>query len=264
MSEPLRELYRSKNVSFKHAVGEIDIFDKMFHECYELFWLQQGDVEFISSRIRRRVYPGQLVVIPPGEYQFVVHSDKRAYERCVIEVWPDFEEDALLFGALKKIDVLSLTPDHRIVAHFLYLTACLSRCPEQDRQYLLPAVVTDILFLIKNLSVRGALSPGQLSPLSVQLMNTIDAHYTEPLTLEELAAGCFHSVSLICHTFKKDFGISIKKYILQKRMIGARQALREGKSGKEVCLAFGFTEYSTFFRAYRQYFGYAPSATKEK
>ena len=81
------------------------------------------------------------------------------------------------------------------------------------------------------------------------------------MSLEKLAAECFLSVSAISHIFKEDFGISIKKYILQKRVIGAHQALTAGSSSKEISLAFGFPDYSAFYRSYKQYFGYAPSET---
>ena len=33
-------------------------------------------------------------------------------------------------------------------------------------------------------------------------------------------------------------------------------------NSKEISLAFGFPDYSAFYRAYRQYYGYAPSETK--
>jgi len=263
MSQPLRKFFESGRTSIKYAMGQIDIYGNVFHECYELYLLLKGDVEFINSHTRQNIHPGQLVIIPPGEYhQFLVHSDMQTYERCVIDVWPGLLEESVLRDTLCGKELLTLPTDHRIRCHYQYLMDCLTAEREADLAYILPAVVTDILFLIKNTSGDPALSPGKLRTVSLHLMEYIDAHYTEPLYLEELAARCFLSVSSVSHIFKEDFGISIKKYILQKRMIGAHQSLMAGSSSKEVSLAFGFTDYSAFYRAYKQYYGYAPSETK--
>ena len=263
MPQPLRQFHKTEHTSIKYAMGQIDIYGNVFHECYELYLLLQGDVEFISSHTRQNIHPGQLVIIPPGEYhQFLVLSDMQTYERCVIDVWPGLLEESVLKDTLRSRELLTLSADHRIRTHYQYLTDCLLAGREEDLAYILPAVVTDILFLIKNTSGSHVLSPGKLRTVSLQLMEFIDAHYTEPLSLEDLAAVCFLSVSSVSHIFKEDFGISIKKYILQKRMISAHQALAAGGSSKEISHALGFTDYSAFYRAYKQYYGCAPSETK--
>ena len=44
-------------------------------------------------------------------------------------------------------------------------------------------------------------------------MHYIDEHYTQQLDLSSLSRRFHISVSSLCHIFKEDFGISIKKYI---------------------------------------------------
>lgn len=90
-------------------------------------------------------------------------------------------------------------------------------------------------------------------------MKYIDEHYTEKIDLNSLSQMFHFSVSSLCHVFKSDFGISIKKYILQKRINGCHLALLQGEHSEAVCEAFGFSNYSTFFRAYKKQFGVAPS-----
>jgi len=177
MPEPLRKFYKSGHTSIKYAMGQIDIYGNVFHECYELYLLLQGDVEFISSHTRQNIHPGQLVIIPPGEYhQFLVHSEMQTYERCVIDVLTGLLEESVLRDALCGKELLTLPADHRIRTHYQYLTDCLAAGGEEDLEYILPAVVTDILFLIKNTSGNHALSPGKLRAVSLQLMEFIDAH----------------------------------------------------------------------------------------
>lgn len=84
------------------------------------------------------------------------------------------------------------------------------------------------------------------------------------MPIEELAEKCFMSLSSLCHFFKEDFGISVKKYIIQKRMIGAHQAILDGGSSKDISILFGFNDYSTFYRSYQKYYGYPPSETRKR
>ena len=261
-TQAIRHFYEAGHTSIKYALGDIDIYGNVFHEWYELYLLMQGEVEYISSRTRRSIRPGQLVIIPPGEYhQFLVRDDMQNYERCVLDIKPEFLPRDIPNPVLNTGGLLTLPADHRILSDYRYLTECLTRTPNTDLAYILPALATDIIFLLKNTVKTETLSSGNLRSASLRLMEYIDAHYTEPLPLAEIARECFLSVSSVCHLFREDFGISIKKYILQKRMNGARLALLAGGSCKEVSISFGFSTYSEFYRAYRQYYGCATSET---
>ncbi len=41
MPEPLRKFFKSGHASIKYAMGQIDIYGNVFHECYELYLLHQ-------------------------------------------------------------------------------------------------------------------------------------------------------------------------------------------------------------------------------
>ena len=250
------------NVNFKYAKGPTDIFGKMFHDHYELYLLLDGCVEFTNDHTKQMLKPCQLVIIPPGEYhQFSVERNVENYERCVIEVYPGFLDRDTLRTALAGKELLSLAGTDRIVRHFAYLTECLDRVDDADYSHILSAVTTDILFLIKHNSAAQPLYRGDLNPLSVGLMDYINAHFAEPMDLALLSDRFFCSVSSLCHIFKKDFGISIKKYILQKRIHAARMAIQQGRRPEEVSIQYGFSNYSTFYREYRKYLGISPSKT---
>ncbi len=258
----MKKYRSSKYVNFKYAQGKTDIYGRMFHDCYEIYLLLNGEVEYINNHMRQMLKPYQLVIIPPGEYhQFVVAGDVDSYERCVIDVYPELLEADALKAAFAGKELLSPDKSDRIIKNFLYLTECISDVNEADFSYILPAITTDIIFLIKNNPNNGMLSHGSLCPLSLDVMRYIDEHYTEPLDLNQLSDKFHFSVSSLCHIFKKDFGISIKKYILQKRMNASNLALQNGDKPEEVSIRYGFLNYSTFYRAYKQYFKASPSET---
>ena len=258
----MKQYRTNKFINFKYTKGKTDIYSKMFHDYYEIYLLLGGDVEFINNHIKQTLSPFQLVLIPPGEYhQFVVKGNFDNYERCVIDIYPGFIEPEILENSFFGKELISLSGSDRIVEHFIYLINCLSNTDESDFSHILPAVVTDMLFLLKNGTVGQKIFHGNFNRLSVDVINYIDAHFTEQIDLNMLSHRYFCSVSSLCHIFKKDFGISIKKYILQKRINAAKIAIQQGEKPKVVSTRYGFLDYSTFYRDYKKYLGISPSKT---
>ena len=262
----MEKIYRNhKFVNYKYAKGETDIYGRMFHECYEIYLLLGGEVEFVNNHTRQTIKPFQVIIIPPGEYhQFIVTDDIDNYERCVLNIYPDFFQGDILKEALAEKELLLLDPSHRIVKSFIYLNECAVNISENDFPYILSAVATDVVFCIKNNRDARKLSEGGLRPLSLRVMHYIDAHYDKPLDLKLLSREFNFSVSSLCHIFKKDFGVSIKKYVTQKRLNASNLSLRNGENAEEVCAKYGFAGYSVFYRAYKKHFGMAPSKTAKR
>lgn len=100
--------------------------------------------------------------------------------------------------------------------------------------------------------------------LSAKVMRYIDENYKKKLRLSDIADAFFVSVSTICHYFKLDYGMSIKKYIVEKRITEAKKLMDSGMSAQEVCESLGYERYTTFYRNYKYYFGVSPSGKNSK
>lgn len=255
----------AKGVDFKYAKGETDIYGNTFHHRFELYLLLEGNVTLITDHARIALRPYQLAVISPEQFhQFTVKGNIDDYERCVLNLDVDFIDPTILKNALSGKDLLTLSPDERIVNNMLYLKEHLDGEKDSDMPYILPAVATDIVFCVKNTENSSKSSSGGIGMLSQEIMNHINSHYTEAIYLEALSKEFHVSISTLCHLFKKDFGITVKQYIIQKRLNAARFALNRGERSEEVCQKVGFTNYSAFFRLYKKQFGVSPSRSKEQ
>lgn len=255
-------------VNFRYTKGNVDIFlNKQFHEYYEIYFLLNGsNVEFINDHARGKITPNSVVIIPPNEYhRFIVAQDcANIYERCVLNIYTDFLDAAVLGEALFGKELLALTEDDRIAKNFLYLKDAMEKNSEKDFGYILSAIATDIIFLIKQSSnIVKNKGNNQLHSISSKIMEYINKNYKSNIALDDIAKHFFLSVSSVSHMFKDEFGVSVKKYILQKRMNEIRICLQNGKRAQEVSEEFGFSNYSTFYRSYCKYFGIPPSHTKK-
>ena len=258
----MKEFRNGKYINFKYAKGKTDIYGRIFHDYYEIYLLLGGNAEFTNNHMKQTIVPFQMVLIPPGEYhQFTINKDIHNYERCVINIYPEFLPSDILNSAFCGRELLTLSESNRITEHFKYLIKCLSTVEESDFSHILSAVATDIIFLIKNSFEAKKVINKNSDHISFALISYLDEHFTEQIDLNMLSNRFFCSVSSLCHVFKISFGISIKKYVIQKRVNAAKIALQRGEKPEEVCVKCGFCNYSTFYRDYKKYLGVSPSET---
>lgn len=85
-------------------------------------------------------------------------------------------------------------------------------------------------------------------------------HFTETITLTELAREASVSKFHFCHLFHKQLGLPFKKYLLSLR-VGRAQALLANPtlSITEVCYESGFSDLSHFDKVFRRLASVSPS-----
>lgn len=98
------------------------------------------------------------------------------------------------------------------------------------------------------------------SPKINQLIAFINDNLTEDLSLDFLANEFYISKYYLSRKFKEFTGLSLYQYIMKKRLLLARDMLRNGASVMNACFLCGFNDYSNFFRAFKREFGYPPSS----
>lgn len=85
-------------------------------------------------------------------------------------------------------------------------------------------------------------------------------HYAEKLSLDDLSAVFNISKSKITHLFKEQYNMSFYQFVLQRRLIHAKNAIISGMNISEVAYQCGFSEYTSFYKAFRKTFGMSPKA----
>ena len=73
-----------------------------------------------------------------------------------------------------------------------------------------------------------------------------------------LAEKFYISKYYLCRAFHKATGLTVHDYIRLKRLNLARELKAEGKSISEAAMMAGFTDYSSFYRAYLKEYGVSP------
>ena len=92
-----------------------------------------------------------------------------------------------------------------------------------------------------------------------ELLRYINHNLTEDLSIETLARKYYLSKYHMMRKFKEETGYTIHNYIVSKRLLLARTQIAEGTPVIKAAQASGFSDYTTFSRAYKKQFGSAPS-----
>lgn len=92
-----------------------------------------------------------------------------------------------------------------------------------------------------------------------QVCAYIDAHYREEIHREELGELVFLNTDYLSRIFKKEKGISISTYIIQKRVEAAKKLLTQSTLPiNTVSLYVGYSNFSYFTKMFKENTGYAP------
>ena len=98
----------------------------------------------------------------------------------------------------------------------------------------------------------------------ISLLQYLNLHLTEPLTIDQLAERFYISKYHMMRRFRQETGYSVHGYLTEKRLLLAQQLLARGCTPAEAAVQAGYQDYSTFSRAYKKQFGRSPSADAEK
>jgi len=90
------------------------------------------------------------------------------------------------------------------------------------------------------------------------VLQYINESYSEDLSLDLLAERFFVSKYHLSHSFRREVGVSVYRYIMLKRLLAAKELLQAGMPAGEVAYATGFGDYAGFWRAFKTEYGISP------
>lgn len=265
MHRPFFELQYKRDSSLKNV-------ELHHHDFYELYFLISGDVTYtIESRICR-VLPGDILLIAPGQlHQVNIRSEAEAYERFVLWLSPEMIKQLSLDNCnlLRFLD--EDTPgtvtqirlreyDRETVRRLLEALYRETLGNDYGAEIMRRSLVSQILVHVGRLALQEdtSLQDSSSSLFISQVLDYINAHYQEPLSLNSLAEHFFISKYHLSHEFNRQVGTSVYRYIQKKRLQVARQFLSQQQRPSHIALACGFSDYACFYRAFKNEYGYSP------
>lgn len=226
-------------------------------------------MEYLVGIHRYRIRPGDIIYIPPGIPHRPIFPDGCKEDFVRDELWlrSDFMDrigrrlpDEYLSN--RKTPYLFRMEAHRQAEFSGLLQKGVAE--NEQKQFRWDNAVEGCALLIVVAMSRALLDEHtqllqQEDPnLFDQIMSYLEAHLSKKITLEETAHHFFTSKSTINRTFQKHMGTSFYRCLTQRRLLSARNMIQEGIPLEEVSIKTGFSDYATFYRAFKQAFGISP------
>lgn len=92
----------------------------------------------------------------------------------------------------------------------------------------------------------------------------IELNLSLNLSLDDTGKRFFVSRSTINNTFRKEMGISFYQYVTQRRLVAAKSKILENIPLEAVASEVGFSDYSSFYRAFKNEYGISPRKFREQ
>lgn len=98
----------------------------------------------------------------------------------------------------------------------------------------------------------------RVDPKMEEVLKYVTSHLEEELSVDLLARRFFISRYYLMHRFKDVTGYTVHQYISQKRLLRAGELIRQGVPVMKAAEQAGFSDYSTFLRAFQKTFHMSP------
>ena len=272
MSEYEKRGYLLENFRLFHLQTQTGTkVDFHYHEFCKLLLLISGRGGYVVDGQRYLLQPGDVVLIGSRCPHRPELEEDSAYERVIIYISPEFLQQASTADC-DLMDLFSARHGHVL------------RLKEADRKkvFAMAAALEKELSgdgygreLLSNMNLlrilvelgrqqrnkeTQSLQPVEPQDLRVlEWMRYMDKHLAEDLDMDLLAEQFFISKYHMMRLFRAETGFTIHTYLMQRRLLAARQLIEKGMRATEACYRCGFRSYSSFTRAYNKHFGTTPT-----
>lgn len=240
------------------------------HTFYEVLCCRNTcGAEYLVGSERYRLEKGDIVFVPPGvsHRPLLPEAMPEPYVRDILWFSPEFV--SLVEGLFpqqdipeKKYSSLLRTANTRWESLGEQLRAAVSESERQRTGWETAVMGLSMVFLTK---LKRALADEQAAPMTAEkpelldmAMAYIEQNLSRKLTLEDMARQFYVSKSTVTQTFRNRMGVSFHRCLTQRRLIAAKTLIAEGAAMEEIGRAVGFSDYSTFYRAFKQEYGISP------
>ncbi len=247
------------------------------HDYYECYLFLEGDVTMEISLpgggiSKCDMTPGDLMIVPPGvSHHAIMHETDKSYRRFVFWISRDccnslLSESIDYMYLMQQAEAFRRYIYHLSPAHFHQVESKFLRLLEEisaDRygsDAFRHICLCDLILTINRIIYEQEHIKTGSDELTLfqNIISYVEENLEEQLSLDDIAGKFFVSKYYIAHLFKDTLGISLHQYILKKRLSECRDAIAGGKSITGTYEAFGFRDYSSFFKAFKKEYGMSP------
>ncbi|MGO4542730.1 helix-turn-helix domain-containing protein [Paenibacillus sp. 2TAB19] len=282
--EPVR--FDDKHLSWSGRTRSVKDYPGFYHwhQCTEILFVHQGVGYIIVNQRTYELRRGMLFVFQPFQLHkiFADVAQDKPFERTILYVDPSQTEEALrpfpkrhaLFHKLWKDQGIRTVFDMqeetgRLEALFESYGLLEARSREYDQEeitLLLLQLMGSIASVRDEEEMQASVHSFERKPrYSEQMMQWIEAHYAEEVTLERLAEQLHLSKYYISRVFHEETGSQITEYLTARRIKQACRLLQTTVySVERIGIDVGYPNVSYFINMFKRVVGTTPLKYRQR
>ena len=262
MSSPLVDTHR--DISYANA--QLHLHSHTFYEL--LFCRTSCGAEYLIGSDRYRLQRGDIIFVTPGvsHRPLLPENMSEPYKRYVLWLSPEFVDGFIATFAPEGKQNIYSTLLRTSGTQWEVLGEYFRRGVEETeaRKPGWQAAVIGNTITLLTLMSRGiqertaAVLKAEQPDLLDRVLAYVEENLSGKITLADTAKAFYVSESTICQMFRQKLDASFYRCVTQRRLIAAKTLIEKGLLLEEVSSRTGFSDYSSFYRAFRQEYGISP------
>lgn len=235
-----------------------------YHEFFEIYYLEQGRRQHIIEDSQYILQPDEFIIFPPFVMHHSFEENDVPFQRLLLYFNPEVIHSPQILRTLSEKSRVYKLPREQSRPIYGLMKEILQE-QERDDIYsreLITLMVNALAVLLVRSSGETA-RPEQRNRVT-DIINYLHEHFTEDISLEQLANHFYISQYHLCREFKRYTSSTIVQYIHNLRVLHAQRFLQESDySITEISKRVGFSNVTHFNRVYKSVTGMSPSQNKQ-
>lgn len=242
------------------------------HDFCELYFFIEGNCSYMVENKILKLHPGTTVFTRPGELHLVRIDKTCNYSRFFYQ----FRENALNFETNTHLRCFFDRPygkQNSLIMPISVAEECISRVKTDLKMYKANSpdfysnAAANFLIHLSKVNelfdqLRDSDSTDRENPLISNALLYINEHIADLDSTDDIAKALFVSREYLSRSFSKEMGMTLNRYILEKKIANAKSLLSAGYSATEAAIRSGFNNYSYFIQIFRRETGHTPREWK--
>ena len=233
------------------------------HDTYELLYFFKGDCDYIVEGAVYPLEPHSMIIIRPNEMHRLLTKTNTEYERLVCNISEEF------FSEMQCDEYRRTFIDHNAgtknklnadIVEKSGISLCFERLEKYSGGYkdmsspVIRSIIIEILHILNHTDMNDSPATNRVQEIIAYINN----NFKEEISLSSIADAFFISKSHLAREFHAATGYTVNSYINRKRINEAISLKRSGKSFGAASFESGFSDYTSFYRAFSKQLGCSP------
>ena len=250
-------------------------FEFHYHDFNKIIIFLSGNATYLVEGKAYDLKPWDILLVNNHDIHKPVIDPSVPYERVVIWLQPDFIKEqkdrscdlsqCFTTANEKRFSLIRLKPQLQAEIQTILQQLESSLASEEfghealSQAYFLQLMVyINRVFLPESCPQEHA--PSQHGSQIADILAYINLNLDKDLSNESLSQQFYVSKYYLMHKFKEHTGYTLHAYVQQKRLLHAKDLIQEDVPVLKAASMCGFSDYSTFLRAFRKFYGISPKA----